>query len=101
MNNRMEWNAHFSAENISFKNGKNQSFDSAIGQNGHFWKTDIFGENGNFATNIHTPHLLSSDAMRQNITVSLRIMGPKTDILEMSILPIAPETFETTSKNAI
>jgi len=40
----MEWNAHFSAENISFKNGKNQSFDSAIGQNGHFWKTDIFGK---------------------------------------------------------
>lgn len=80
---------------------KNQSFNSAIGQNGHFWKTDIFGENGNFATNIHTPHLLSSDAMRQNITVSLRIMGPKTDILEMSILPIVPETFETTSKNAI
>jgi hypothetical protein len=23
---------------------KNQSFDSAIGQNGHFWKTDIFGK---------------------------------------------------------
>jgi hypothetical protein len=79
---------------------KNQSFDSAIGQkwtfleNGHLW------ENGNFATNLHIPHLLSSAAMRQTITVSHRFVGQKMDILEMSILPIAPETFETKSKNA-
>ena len=64
-------------------------------ENGHFW------ENGNFATNLYIPHLLSSDAMRQIKSISLRIMGQKMDILEMSILPIAPETFETKSKNAI
>jgi hypothetical protein len=69
-------------------------------RNGHFWKTDILWENGNFATNLHIPHLLSSAAMRQTITVSHRFVGQKMDILEMSILPIAPETFETKSKNA-
>jgi hypothetical protein len=80
---------------------KNQSFDSAIGQNGHFLENGHFWENGNFATNLYIPHLLSSDAMRQTKSISLRIMGQKMDILEMSILPIAPETFETKSKNAI
>jgi len=97
----MEWNGHFSAENISFKNGKNQSFVSAIGQNGHLLKNGHFVENGNFATNLYTPHLLPSDAMRQIKSVSLRNMGQKMDILKMSILPIAPETFGKTSKNAI
>jgi hypothetical protein len=80
---------------------KNQSFDSAIGQNGHLLENGHFWENGNFATNLHAPHLLSSAAMRQIITVSHRIMGQKMDILEMSILAIAPETFETTFKNTL
>lgn len=101
MNNRMEWNAHFSAENISFKNGK-----KSIVRFGHrpkwtFLENGHFLENGNFATNLYIPHLLSSATMRQTKSISHKIMGQKMDILEMSILPIAPETFETTSKNTL
>ena len=90
---------HFFAENISFKNGKKSIVRIRPSAKMDIFEKRTFLENGIFCDKSTHTTLIIVCCYATKYIVSLRIMGQKMDILEMSILPIAPETFETKSKN--